>query len=247
MAMTQVKLGGFVRENIEAINNNFADVQLNKADKTEIPVNVSQLTNDSDYQTAAQVNSTVTSAVNTAITNLVDGAPDTLDTLNELAQALGDDANFSATVAAQIGNKVDKVEGMGLSQNSFTNEEKQKLSSLQNYTLPVAGENLGGIKNGGNVVVSADGTANVSLPEAGSSAIKMPITSTDSGWTQNSEIADGYWFIALSVANQDQKNPLVVFRQNGARYEQIVAMVYTESNNIVIGSLDKFDGYVVVI
>ena len=247
MAMTQVKLGGFVRENIEAINNNFADVQLNKADKTEIPVNVSQLTNDSGYQTAAQVNSTVTSAVNTAITNLVDGAPDTLDTLNELAQALGDDANFSATVAAQIGNKVDKVEGMGLSHNDFTDTDKSKLDSLQNYTLPVAGENLGGIKNGGNVVVSADGTANVSLPEAGSSAIKMTIASTDSGWAQNSEIADGYWFIALSVASQDQKNPLVVFRQNGARYEQIVAMVYTEGNNIVIGSVDKFDGYVVVI
>lgn len=125
MAMTQVKLGGFVRENIEAINNNFADVQLNKADKTEIPVNVSQLTNDSGYQTAAQVNSTVTSAVNTAITNLVDGAPETLDTLNELAQALGDDANFSATVAAQIGNKVDKVEGMGLSHNDFTDTDKK--------------------------------------------------------------------------------------------------------------------------
>lgn len=247
MAMTQVKLGGFVRENIEAINNNFADVQLNKADKTEIPVNVSQLTNDSGYQTASQVNSTVTSAVNTAITNLVDGAPETLDTLNELAQALGDDANFSATVAAQIGNKVDKVEGMGLSHNDFTDTDKSKLDSLQNYTLPVAGDSLGGIKNGGNVVVSADGTANVSLPEAGSSAIKMTITSTDSGWTQNSEIADGYWFIALSVASQDQKNPLVVFRKNGARYEQIVAMVYTEGNNIVIGSLDKFDGYVVVI
>ena len=247
MAMTQVKLGGFVRENIEAINNNFADVQLNKADKAEIPINVSQLTNDSGYQTASQVNSTVTNAVNTAITNLVDGAPDTLDTLNELAQALGDDANFSATVAAQIGNKVDKVEGMGLSHNDFTDDDKGKLDGLQNYTLPVAGESLGGIKNGGNVVVSADGTANVSLPEAGSSAIKMTIASTDSGWTQNSEIADGYWFIALSVASQDQKNPLVVFRQNGARYEQIVAMVYTEGNNIVIGSLDKFDGYVVVI
>lgn len=247
MAMTQVKLGGFVRENIEAINNNFADVQLNKADKAEIPINVSQLTNDSGYQTASQVNSTVTNAVNTAITNLVDGAPDTLDTLNELAQALGDDANFSATVAAQIGNKVDKVEGMGLSHNDFTDDDKGKLDGLQNYTLPVAGESLGGIKNGGNVVVSADGTANVSLPETGSSAIKMTIASTDSGWTQNSEIADGYWFIALSVASQDQKNPLVVFRRNGARYEQIVAMVYTEGNNIVIGSLDKFDGYVVVI
>lgn len=42
-----------------------------------------------------------------AIANLVDTAPDTLNTLNELAAALGDDANFSTTVATQIGTKAD--------------------------------------------------------------------------------------------------------------------------------------------
>ena len=38
----------------------------------------------------------------TAIANLVDTAPATLDTLNELAAALGDDANFSTTITNQI-------------------------------------------------------------------------------------------------------------------------------------------------
>ena len=38
----------------------------------------------------------------TAISNLVDTAPATLDTLNELAAALGDDANFSTTITNQI-------------------------------------------------------------------------------------------------------------------------------------------------
>ena len=38
----------------------------------------------------------------TAIANLVDTAPATLDTLNELAAALGDDANFSRTITNQI-------------------------------------------------------------------------------------------------------------------------------------------------
>ena len=41
--------------------------------------------------------------VGTAISNLVDSAPTTLDTLNELAAALGDDANFATTVATNIG------------------------------------------------------------------------------------------------------------------------------------------------
>jgi hypothetical protein len=40
---------------------------------------------------------------------LVDSAPDTLNTLNELAAALGDDANFATTVATNLGKKADKT------------------------------------------------------------------------------------------------------------------------------------------
>jgi hypothetical protein len=45
------------------------------------------------------------SYVGTQISNLVDSAPGTLDTLNELAAALGDDANFSTTVTNSIATK----------------------------------------------------------------------------------------------------------------------------------------------
>lgn len=40
---------------------------------------------------------------------IVDSAPETLDTLNELAAALGDDPNFATTIATQIGNKQDTL------------------------------------------------------------------------------------------------------------------------------------------
>ncbi len=46
----------------------------------------------------------------TKVANLVDSAPDTLNTLNELAAALGDDKNFSTTVATQIGEKADAAD-----------------------------------------------------------------------------------------------------------------------------------------
>lgn len=39
------------------------------------------------------------------ISNLVNSAPSTLDTLDELANALGDDPNFATTIATQIGTK----------------------------------------------------------------------------------------------------------------------------------------------
>ena len=45
--------------------------------------------------------------VNTAVSNLVASAPTTLDTLNELAAALGDDANFSTTIITALGDKAD--------------------------------------------------------------------------------------------------------------------------------------------
>jgi hypothetical protein len=48
----------------------------------------------------------LTSDVTTAVANLVDTAPSTLDTLNELAAALGDDPNFATTVTNSIATKL---------------------------------------------------------------------------------------------------------------------------------------------
>jgi hypothetical protein len=47
-----------------------------------------------------------TGYTDTAIANLIDSSPSTLDTLNELAAALGDDPNFATTVSTQIGTKL---------------------------------------------------------------------------------------------------------------------------------------------
>ena len=46
-----------------------------------------------------------TTYVNTAIANLVNSAPTSLDTLDELAAALNDDANFASTVTTSLGLK----------------------------------------------------------------------------------------------------------------------------------------------
>jgi hypothetical protein len=49
------------------------------------------------------------SYVDTQVAGLVDSAPGTLDTLNELAAALGDDANFATTTATSLGEKLVKT------------------------------------------------------------------------------------------------------------------------------------------
>ena len=49
----------------------------------------------------------ITAQITAAIDALVGGAPGALDTLNELAAAMADDAAFSATVTAALANKLD--------------------------------------------------------------------------------------------------------------------------------------------
>jgi len=58
---------------------------------------------------AANTNTTqvaTTAYVQNEISELIDAAPGALDTLNELAAALGDDANFSTTVTTALGTKL---------------------------------------------------------------------------------------------------------------------------------------------
>ena len=48
--------------------------------------------------------------IDAAVAALVAGAPGTLDTLKELADALGGDRNFSATVMSMLAGKLGKTE-----------------------------------------------------------------------------------------------------------------------------------------
>lgn len=51
-----------------------------------------------------------TEFVSKSIASLVNGAPDQLNTLNELAKALGNDSNFAATVTAELAKKLNSTE-----------------------------------------------------------------------------------------------------------------------------------------
>ena len=74
---------------------------------------VAELTFDTDLKTVrAHDGSTAggivlakVSDVTAAVANLIDSAPGTLDTLNELAAAINDDNNFATTIVTQLGNK----------------------------------------------------------------------------------------------------------------------------------------------
>ena len=123
-------------EEIKATNDNLslehANAEATYAKKTDVPTNVSQLTNDAGYQTEAQVSAKVSA--------LVDGAPETLDTLNELAAALGDDPNFATTVTNQIAQKANKTTATTSADGLMSAADKAKLDSIETSTLATKAE-----------------------------------------------------------------------------------------------------------
>ena len=82
----------------ELSSNDFTDLLKDKLDNIEEFANyitkVSQLENDSHYQNAEQVEA--------AIQKIIGSAPEVLDTLGEIAKALGDDPNFATTMTQKL-------------------------------------------------------------------------------------------------------------------------------------------------
>ena len=81
--------------------------------------------------------------VGTEVSNLVDSAPGTLDTLNELAAALGDDANFATTVSTSIGTKLPLAGGTMTGNIVMSGSE-----TVDGRDLSVDGAKLDGIEAG---------------------------------------------------------------------------------------------------
>ena len=74
--------------------------------------------------------------VDTSVSALIDSAPGTLDTLNELAAALGDDPNFATTVATSIATKVSKAG------DTMTGNLVMGANKVTSTTTPTANDDL---------------------------------------------------------------------------------------------------------
>jgi hypothetical protein len=93
------------REGYTLSKNDLTDILLQKLNGIEEHANyitqVSQLVNDAEYQTEADVEA--------AIQKIIGSAPEVLDTLEEIAKALGDDPNFVTTITKKLAAITEKV------------------------------------------------------------------------------------------------------------------------------------------
>ena len=80
---------------IEAINELYAAI-----------TNTTAIDDSTEELTTTWSSTKIKESITTAISELVNGSDSALDTLKELADALGNDANFAATLAEQMGKRV---------------------------------------------------------------------------------------------------------------------------------------------
>ena len=112
-------------------DNSVSNIQLVLENYTDSAISAALITADTAAVTYTD------SAINIAISNLIDGAPQVLDTLNEISAALGDDSDFIGTVQNWINQKLDAdsttdVIDEGINNLYFTEERARQSLSVSN-------------------------------------------------------------------------------------------------------------------
>lgn len=117
-------------------SNDFTDLLYAKLDGIEEHANyitkVSELLNDSDFQSAEQVEA--------SIQKIIGSAPEVLDTLAEIAKALGDDPNFAATMTAKLTELENKLEAEKNLREQGDNNLQQSFTNLSNTLTTTVNE-----------------------------------------------------------------------------------------------------------
>ena len=96
------KLQAAIDELAEKVNGEGADLTELEEKIGNVPTKVSELENDANYQSASQVDA--------RIQEVVAAAPEALDTLKELADALGNDPDFAGTVTTELAKKANSID-----------------------------------------------------------------------------------------------------------------------------------------
>jgi len=156
-----------------------------------------------------------TAFVTTAVNNVIDAAPGALDTLNELAAALGDDANYATTVTNALAAKA----SLNLTLNAqtgttytFVLADNGKLvtasnGSAQTYSIPTnasvafpVGAQINIIQIGaGQVTINAvtSGTTTVASTGATAAAPKLRVQYSSATCIK---VATDLWYVVGDIA-----------------------------------------------
>ena len=123
-----------IQKNGKNVSTFSANQSSNTTANIQVPTKVSELQNDSGFLTEHQDLSDF--ATKQDISNLIDSAPTTLDTLKELADAIGNDPDFASTIATQIASKADDS-------NTVHKSGTETIPGEKEFVLPIKGSVTG--------------------------------------------------------------------------------------------------------
>lgn len=155
-----------------------------------------------------------------AVAKLLVDAPEAFDTFKEIADYLSENENVIEALNAAMRNKVDQVEGKGLSTNDFTDEYKAKLDNLaENSTHVEASETNGNIVVNGeelNVYTHPDEDGWKHLPAEGQAG--QTLVANDDGtasWTDSTAIVN-YGAVTPDIASLREGEIFFLIEEDGS-------------------------------
>jgi hypothetical protein len=208
------------------------------------PLDSPALTGTPTAPTAAAATNTTqvatTAFVTTAVSNLVDSSPAALNTLNELAAALGDDASFSTTMSTALGNRLRiDVNNQSLSSTELTNARTNlglgtAATSAATSFVAVSGDSMTGDLTSTGVITSDV----LRLTNDATDTTRHRIAVYDSGSTSygmmlwNSNGASGDWATMIYGPNQSDRR--ISFGKANANFA-------TNNNHAGVDEIAHFD------
>jgi len=199
------------------------------------------------YATKVYADAAASSASAAAVSYLVDSAPATLDTLNELAAALGDDANYASTITTALGNKlnISTASSTYLTQASASTTYATK-AELENIdALPLQTGNSGKYLTT-NGSVASWGTLDLSLYLTQSSASTLYATKASPTFTGSVTIGEAITKTTSTALTSSSATTIATFPGSPGLSAECLVVFSSESSGaqttskvLIVGSYDE--------
>jgi hypothetical protein len=161
------------------------------------------------------LSSTIITASAAAVSYLVDGAPEALNTLNELSAALSDDADFATTVTNELANKLSIVSASAtyLTTSSASSSYVQKTGA--NYSVSNA------------TAITVNTTTPTTIASINITTNGRPVLLFGTG-DANPAVAGNWHYIAL-YRDSTQVGKLIINQTSGASYNNPWAVSHIDT------------------
>jgi hypothetical protein len=180
-------------------------------------------------------------AISGAVSTLVDGAPDLLNTLNELAAAINDDANYTTTLTSALAtkaNSADVTSAISAASSTAASDATTKANAAQAAAEATAAADATTKANAAQAAAEATAAAANTAQQNGTTAFTSinynSVAKQVAATTGN--IVTAAATTAISWAAEDYRSAKLVVKAKNGSHTQVSDLVVTldTSNNVAV-------------